>query len=188
MIDKTLGFLLGELNGFLSTSFPSSEPHAVLSGLANPDGSVPLGLENKIVVSLANIERETAAVSSGSQIRSDNGDKLRVGLPLNLNIFILLSSNFGGNYVEALRFLSSSIGFLQSKPVFTPQNSPGFPRGLERLTIEMVNLNMQDLQNLWACTGGKYLPSAFYKARMLTIQDGWVTGRIPVISGAETKV
>jgi len=52
----------------------------------------------------------------------------------------------------------------------------------------MVNLNMQDLQNLWACTGGKYLPSAFYKARMLTIQDGWVTGRIPVISGAETKV
>jgi hypothetical protein len=186
MIDKTLSFVLGELNGFLGTNFPSNEPHAVLSGLANQDGSAPLGVENKIILSLTNVERETA-VSPGPVTRPDPGAALRVSPPLSLNIFILVSSNFG-SYVESLRFLSSSIGFLQAKPVFTPQNSAGFPRGLERLSIEMVNLNMSDLQNLWATMGGKYLPSVFYKLRMITIQDGWITERIPVIAGSETKV
>jgi hypothetical protein len=188
MIDKTLTFVLGELNGFLGTIFPSSEPHAVLSSLANPDGSASQGTENKIIVSLTNIERETAAVSTPIQTRPDNGGALRVSTPLNLNIFILLSSSFVGNYAEALRFLSESIRFFQAKPVYTPQNSPGFPRELERLAIEMVTLNIQDLQNLWSNMGGRYLPSAFYKVRMITLPDAWVTERIPMVTGTATKV
>jgi hypothetical protein len=187
MIDKTLVFLLGELNSFLGTVFPASEPHAVLSGLALPDGSVPPGIENKVVVSMVNLERDTTAHSSSPQTRTEPGQSMRVNPPLNLNVYLLLSASFAGGYAESLRFLSSSLGFLQSKPVFTPQNSAAFPRGLERLTLEMVNLNIQDLQNLWACAGAKYLPSALYKARMLTIQDAWVTERVPVILGTDTK-
>ena len=188
MIDKTLTFVLGELNGFLGTIFPASEPHAVLSGLTTPDGSAPTGTENKIVVSLTNIERETAAVSTAVQPRPDKSGALRANPPLNLNIFILLSSSFAHNYAEGLRFLSESIRFFQAKPVYTPQNSPGFPRELERLSIEMVSLNIQDLQNLWSSMGGRYLPSAFYKMRMITLADAWVTERVPTVTGTSTKV
>ena len=188
MIDKALGFILGEMNGFLGTMFQASEPHAVLSGLANPDGSVPMGTENKIVLSLTNIVRETAAVSTPAQTRSSTGSVLSAGTPLNLNIYVLVSASFAGNYAEALRFLSESIRFFQAKPLFSRQNSAGFPRELERLTIEMVNLNTQDLQNLWSGMGGRYLPSALYKLRMITLPDAWVTERIPTITGTATKV
>jgi len=188
MIDKTLAFVLGELNAFLGTVFPASEPHAVLSSLAQQDGSPPPGIENKILLTLINVERDTTAFAPNLPTRTEAGLATRVNPPLNLNLNFLVSASFTTDYLEALRFLSSSLGFFQSKPVFTPQNSPAFPRGLERLTMEMVNVSIPDLQNLWASAGAKYLPSALYKARMLTIQDGWVAERVPTITGTETKV
>jgi hypothetical protein len=54
--------------------------------------------------------------------------------------------------------------------------------------VELVNQDVQHLQNLWATTGAKYLPSAYYKARMVTLQDGWVTDRVPVVGAVDTKV
>jgi hypothetical protein len=188
MIDRTLNFLLGELNAFLGTAFPASEAHAVLSSLALPDGSTPQGIDNKLVLSMMNLERDTIAHTPGAASRAEPGEAFRMNPSLHLNVFLLLAASFPGNYAESLRFLSSSLGFLQSKPVFTPQNSSSFPRGLERLTLELVNMNMQDLQNLWACVGAKYLPSALYKARLVTIQDAWVIERVPVITGTATKV
>jgi hypothetical protein len=186
MIDKTLTFLLGEVNTLLGAVFPSSEPNAVLSALALTDGSAPPGIENKIVMTVANIERESSAISRQLSSRLENGAAARLQPPLNLNVYFLLSASFTGDYVESLRVLSTAVGFLQSKPVFTAQNSAAFPRGLERLTVEMVNLDIQALQNLWAGIGAKYLPSVYYKARMLAIQDGWIAERTPVIT--ETSV
>jgi len=40
--------------------------------------------------------------------------------------------------------------------------------GIESLSVEMINLTMQDLNNLWSISGSKYLPSASYKLRMVT--------------------
>lgn len=187
MIDKSFIFVLGELNTHLGTIFPSAEAHAVLSSLAMPDGTVPPGIENKIVITIANIERETTTINR-TRPREEAGLHMRLTQPLNLNVYFLLSASFAGDYAEALRFLSTSMGFLQSKPAFTPQNSANFPRGLEALTVELVNLDIHNLQNLWASTGAKYLPSAYYKARMLTLQDGWVAERVPVVTGTATRV
>lgn len=187
MIDKSFNFLLAELNTHLGTVFASAEAHAVLSSLAMPDGTVPAGIENKIVITIANIERETTAINH-TRTRPEGGLNMRLTEQLNLNVYFLLSASFAGDYVEALRFLSTSMGFLQSKPAFTPQNSANFPRGLEALTVELVNLDIHNLQNLWASTGAKYLPSAYYKARMLTLRDGWVAERIPVVTGTDARV
>jgi hypothetical protein len=140
MIDKVLSLILDELNVFLSARFEDSEPHAVLSNLANEDGSLPPAIENKLVLSLVNIEREPA---------------------LNLNIYLRVSSNFAANYLESLRFLSAALEFFQERPVFSAP-------GMERLSVEMVNLAIQDLHDLWSISGSKYLPSALYKLRMVT--------------------
>jgi hypothetical protein len=188
MIDKTLDFILDELNGFLEARFPSSEPHAVLSSLANQDGSVPPIIENKLILSLVNVERETTAAVSGTQLRAQNGAYTRVSPSLNLNLFMLVSAHFGNNYAESLKFLSSAVGFFQAKPMYSVESGPGFPRGVEKLTLEMMSLDFQDLNNLWGNLGGNYLPSVVYKVRTLTVQEAWIIEQVPAITGTEVKL
>lgn len=188
MLDRTLGFLLDQLNGHLGTRYPSSEPHAVLASLANLDGTVPANIENKLIVTLVNLERESAAAGTGPQLRPENGGFARLHPSLNLNLYLLVSASFGSNYQEALKLLSAVLGYFQGKPVFTAGSGTAFPRGLEKLTLEMVNLDMQSLNHLWGNLGGKYLPSVLYKARMLTVQEGWVVEQVPSITGTDTTV
>jgi hypothetical protein len=187
MIDKALTFLVSELNALLIPSHGTGELPVVLSNLAEPDGSVPMKISNKIVLTITNIERETAALNQDVAGRPQPAGVLRVNAPLNLNIYLLLSAS-AADYLVALQLLSSALAVLQSRPVFTPQNSSGFPAGLERLTLEIVNLSVQDLQNLWASTGAKYLPSVYLKVRMVTIQGAWVVERVPQVSGTDTRV
>ncbi len=187
MIDTALGFILAELNTFLGARVHSSEPLAVLSHLANPDGTTPTGIENKLVLSLVNIEREAAAPALGIKGGGEHGQYSRRNPALNLNLSLLVCASFGNNYTEALRFLSIALSFFQARPNFTAQSSSAFPRELARLNIELVSLDTQALNNLWSILGAKYLPSALYKLRMLTLQDG-IGEKIPAIRGASTQV
>jgi hypothetical protein len=188
MLERTLSFLADQLNAHLGARYPSSEPHAVLSSLIGGDGTVPSGIENKVVLSLVNIEREVSAAGSGTQLRAEGEGFIRTNAPLNLNLYILAAASFAGNYDEALKLLSAVLGFFQGRQVFTVQNVAGFPRGLEKLTLEIVNLDLQGLNNLWGNIGGKYLPSVLYKARMLTVQEGWILDQVPGISGTDTTI
>lgn len=188
MLDRTLSFLLDQLNGYLATRYESNEPHAVLSSLSNLDGTIPAGIENKVVVSLVNIEREPAAVGS-AQMRQENGGYSRLSAPLNLNLYVLMSASFGNNYQEALKLLSAVLGYFQGRPVFTAQNTEHpFPAGLERLSVEIVNLDMQSLNHLWGNIGGKYLPSVLYKVRMMTVQNGWIVEQVGPVTGTDAIV
>lgn len=187
MIDKALNFLLNELNNFLGGRFQSNENLVVLSSLANPDGTVPITIENKLILTLANVERETLAASGINQTSTLSSPKSRVSPPLHLNLYLVVSSNFGNNYTEAMKFLSQAMAFFQAKPVFTHEGAASFPRELERLSCEIVNLDFALLNNLWAALGAKYLPSIVYKLRMITIQEAWVSDRVPGISGTDSR-
>ena len=190
MIDKALNFLLGEINAFLGVHFGGPENAAVLSSLCNPDGSPPLVIDNKIVLSLVNIEKETS-MGSGSFVSRSPSAYSRTNPALHLNLYILISASFSGrphSYDSALKSLSHSITFLQSKPAFDAQNSPSFPAGFEKLTMEMVSLSMAELSTLWAVLGASYLPSVVYKMRMLTVQDAWIIEPIPNITEAAPTI
>jgi len=187
MIDKALSFLLGELNTYLGARFASTENSAVLASLSNPDGSVPVIIDNKIVLSLVNIEKETTVGAPGFVARSGSS-YARTSPALYLNLYILVSASYSGNYSSALKMLSYSMSFLQSKPTYTAENSPNFPNGLQQLTMEMVSLSMAELSTLWAVLGANYLPSVVYKMRMLTVQDGWIIEPIPEIDSAVPTV
>ena len=186
MIDTALNFMLGELNSYLVASSSGRESAAVLSSLANPDGSVPLAIDNKIVLSLVNIEKETAMGTTGfvSRMGANFG---RSNPTLYLNLFVLVSASFG-NYSTSLNQLSQSISFFQGKPSFDAQNSVGFPAGFEMLTMELVSLSMAELSTLWAVLGANYLPSAVYKMRMATVQKDWISEPVPAITQAAPAV
>jgi hypothetical protein len=182
MIDKTLGFLLDRLNATLTRQFPGSEPHAVSAALGA--AGTP-AVDNKIVLSIVNIERETGT-QSPVQVRADAKGFNRTSQPLNVNLLVLVAANFGDNYGEALKLLSGGLDFFQSLPIMTPANSPAFPAGLDKLSVELVNLSIGELNSLWSINGSRYLPSFLLKLRTVAISRGEVVARVPAIAGVET--
>ncbi len=188
MIDRVLNFLLAELNIFLGMPMQSSEPLAVLSSLTNLDGTISIGIENKIIISLVNVEREAAAGSLAAVNRTPSEIYSRVNPPLSLNLSVLVSASFPTNYGEALRLLSRALACFQAKQSFNAQNSPSLPREIARLSLDLMSLNTQDMNYLWSILGTKYLPSALYKVRMLMLQEGHVLEQTPRIQATESQV
>ena len=195
MIDKALGFLMDELNRFLEPRSPGGEPLAVLANLGSLDKGNTAGIENKLVMSLLSIEKEGAASSLPLPVRHTSAAGARAGsgaapgftrmaAPLPLNLNVMLAASFDSNYREALKTLSAGIGFFQGRPTFTPQSAAALPVGIERLSIEMVSCDLAMLSNVWSVFGTNYLPSALYKIRMLSVQQGWVEGFDPAVGGA----
>jgi hypothetical protein len=188
MIDKAMNFIVGEINSLLSARFRSNEDPAVISSLANPDGVLPALIENKIVLTLINVEREAAANGSGWAMRSGTEGIGRISPPLALNLLVLVTASFSSNYSEALKFLGNVMGLFQGKPSFNAQNSSGFPREIEKLSVELVNLSIAEINNVWSVLGAKYMPSVAYKVRMLVIQENWIDERVPAVGGTSTRV
>jgi hypothetical protein len=188
MIDKTLTFILEEINTLLSNRYQNSESPAVLSSLSNPDGTIPPAIENKIVLSLINVEREAAANGSSWPMRMEGNAFGRVSPPLGMNLLVMVTACFQSNYAEGLKLLSAVVGLFQGKPSFTAQNTPGFPPGMDKLSVEMVNLSIQEINNVWSVLAGKYMPSVAYKIRMLVIQENWFAERIPAVTAPSPEV
>jgi hypothetical protein len=187
MIDTALNFLLGELSAFLDRRAGGHENNVVLAPLATAQGGVPLEIDNKIVLTLVNLEKETAS-GAGSFVSRSGAGYARASVALHLNLYVLVSASYGSNYATALRMLSLAMGFLQGKPAYTPQNSAGFPPQLQQLTMEMVSLSMAELSTLWAVLGTSYLPSVVYKMRMVTLQEGWSVEAVPEVSSVQPQL
>lgn len=169
--------LTDEINAWFKTKLKISEDKVILSGMVNPDGSVAIREENKIIVTLVNVEKETVG---------QTGAVPHMSSPLNLNLYILFSAWFAAaNYQEALRFLSFVMGFLQQKNVFNRSNTPQMDDGIAKMIFEMENLTAEKLNNMWSTLGAKYMPSVMYKVRMLTIDGSIVREFRPSVSGIQ---
>lgn len=185
MIDRAMGFVVETLNGFLEDRHISDEPIAELSGLTTMEGDPPKDINNKIVMTVLNIEREAAAISSSPMpMRQTNeGGYVRTPQDLALNIYVMVSASFDDRYRDGLRVLSGALGFFQSNPIITPASHPNLPNGIQQLTFKMVNLDLQTLGHVWGVLGGRYMPSALYKIRLVTIDDAWAAELVPEITG-----
>ena len=182
MIYEALTCIVDELNEFFRTKLRVNEDKVVLSGIVNQDGSVAIQGENKVLVTLINIEKEPSTKSNvnagGARTFANSSTSMSV------NIYVLFSSYFSGNnYPEALRFTSFIIAFLQEKGVFSQSNTPRLDAGIEKLTFEMESLGSEKLNNVWATLGAKYMPSVVYKVRMLTFSTEMVREYRPAVSG-----
>jgi hypothetical protein len=148
---------------------------------------VPYGA-NTVVAFLVKVERVPLPYGVGGH-SGGAGRSVVTNAPVYLNLLVMFAANFGGrNYAEALKFLSGTIGFFQARPAFDPQSSPGLDPRIDKLTLEIENLNTADLSNLWGIFGGKYLPSILYRMRMVTIDEGRVTGQDTPILRPRTAV
>jgi hypothetical protein len=183
MISSAVGSIVSELNEFIKTRFRLDEDRVVLSNLVNPDGSSALKEENRIVVSIINIQEERLATPGGHSAISAGSKQ-----PVYLNLFLLFSTHFNEKLnQESLRFISAVIGFFQSKKVFTPNDTPQLDSSIEKLVMEIYNLDFKDQSSIFSTLGAKYSPSIVYRMRMVAIDEGMMDYSTGLISERDTN-
>jgi len=187
MIAKTLSFITDLLNQELKLTFGIDEDKVVASSLINPDGSIASNIENKIVVSVINLEHETTRKHLSAYVKDGSQNFGKVAPPVQLNLYVLVSANYDStNYLEANKMLSAVIGVFQAHPYFTKESNPSMQKPLEKLTFEIYNLPINELSHIWSGIGAKYVPSIIYKIRMLAIREDIIHKEVPGITGLGT--
>ncbi len=166
MIHNVIPIIGNLLNEYLKNSFGETEDRVVVTSVGSTTGTSTLEIDNKIMITLINVEEEKLIRNTGyNQFGGTNPS-------IYINLYVLFAANFpDNNYREGLRFLSAVIYFFQGQHTFTAQNTPSLPAEVEKITVEIINLEFPVLSNIWSMLGGKYLPSMVYKLKMLNFNQ-----------------
>lgn len=171
-----LELIRDRLNEVFRNSLPREEDWVVLS---NVDPKDSRSTENHIVMALANIQRETTVSTHTPSVPAGNDRYVVVSPPLYIDLYVLFYANFGGKvYVEGLGAIAKVISFFQQNPWFTHENLPDLDPCIGKLTFELTNLELDDLNSLMSLAGAKYLPSIYYKVRMIPFQSGAIQAQL----------
>jgi hypothetical protein len=117
--------------------------------------------------------------------------------PVFLNLYILLTCNYAGtDYRLALRRLSYIIRFVQSKTSFAVSSSISgggidlSEDGIAELkfTLELYTLTFEQINHLWGSLGGRQIPFAMYKLRLVAITERAVVREVPLIEEISTDL
>lgn len=191
MIDAAIGQIAHQLNIAMRRSFRVADDLVVVSNLLEQDGSVATNASNKLAVFLVNIERETLPFppARGARPATPGGRLGVVKAPVHLNLSVMFAANFAcSNYAEALKLISTAIAFFQSRPVLDHENTPDLDPRIDRLVLDIENLSLSDLSNLWGILSGKYLPSIVYRVRLVTIDANQLDSQVAPVSQPQVGV
>ncbi len=127
------------------------------------------GVNADVIISLINIEENRISTDPNNYIRKDAGIIMK-NPAVHLYLTLLFTSvRVAGGYGLSLQDIQNVIGSFQKKHVFDHSNTPGLHANIEKLVLDMVSLNLQQLHEIWSVLGGKYYPSVAYRMRMVTI-------------------
>jgi hypothetical protein len=87
-------------------------------------------------------------------------------------------------YQDGLAALSRLISYFQQTPVFTLQNAPDLSPQIDKLTLDFENLTPVDVNYVMSMLGTRYLPSAFYKLRMIPFTSTAMQARTYPVAGS----
>lgn len=186
-IRQALVLVRNKLNEYFRNTRSGTEDWVILSNLLDHENQLYEATRDKLVMFLANITHETT-ISTYNRNVPVSGDRYAVvSAPLYIDLYVLFLANFyDKNYVEGLGVISETIGFFQQNPYFNHNNLPALDPDIDKLTFEMVNLDVTDLNYLMGLAGTKYLPSVYYKVRMIPFQSGAMQAEVPAAQGVQT--
>jgi hypothetical protein len=175
MITETLSVIVDLINDYISPSH--TDAPLVLANISrvNDGDEFTQTMKDKLVLSIVNIEEDRVAKSPDHFIRQNN--LIRYKNPaIHLNLTVLFAATH--DYDKAIPLLEKVIRFFQIKSVFTPANTAGIQEAnelndinIERVIFEWINLNLEQVHQLWTTLGGHYMPSVVFKMRMVTIDE-----------------
>lgn len=184
MIAKTLSILVDRLNSYIDQRTDYLEGKVVqLSPPVAPDGVMPVEANDKVLVFLSNISKDT--LPQQAKVRASTGTILQTPNPLFLNLQVIVAANFRSeHYRDGLALLSLAIQCFVQHSVLDKNIEPSLPPSIDRILVDIENTNLGEAANLWGIFGGKYLPSILYKVRMLIVNGDGVGERF--VPAAET--
>ena len=142
------------------------------SQLDHPD--VGPSLDNQVLLTVVNLEEEATLKNGPTTFREGSGVVVR-HRPVHLNLFLIFAANFA-NYQTALHRLGQVVTYFQSHKQFDPSGFPGVlpnlpPETELSITMELVSLNLEEVNHLWGALGGRELPFAAYRARLVVLRE-----------------
>jgi len=178
MLDVALTFLVNSLNEYLKARTGSALGKATLGKVVDDTGKWAVTLD-QLGVALVNIEEDRVLKEQLPETSFINGKLVSLPPPLRVNLHILVCANFQ-KYDEGLKFLSYVLTFFQARPKFTQVDCPNLDPRIDKLTVELLSLTYEQLNQVWAFIGGKQLPSAMYRVRLVVLQDQQADVGVPV--------
>lgn len=195
MIDKAILLLKNELESFINLK--DASVNVVIDNIGLFETSKGDTLTNNIVVTLVNIEEESTLKNQPALRRPVINAGIYQNPPVFLNLYVLLTCNYSGNdYLLALKRLSYIIQFLQSKNSFSASSSvTGGSIDLTedditdlKFTLELYTLTFEQINHLWGSLGGRQMPFAMYKLRLVAITEKAVVREVPLIEEIDTTI
>jgi hypothetical protein len=195
MIESALILLRNELQEYINSK--DASVNVIVDNIGMFETSQGNTLINNIVLSLVNIEEEST-LKNQSPLKRPNGLRaIYENPPVYLNLYILFTCNYSGNdYPLALKRLGYIVQFLQSKNSFSADSSVS--GGLMnfgdddvvdlRFTLELYTLTFEQINHLWGSLGGRQMPFAMYKLRLVAITERAVVRDVPLIEEIETNL
>jgi hypothetical protein len=196
MIDKAISLLRDELQSYIS--FKDASVNVSVDNIGLFETSKGDSLTNNIVLTVVNIEEEST-LKNQSALRRPVGDEDAIyqNPPVYLNLYVLFTSNYSGeDYLLALKRLSYIIQFLQSKNSFSVsssisggtvvQDDPAVPD--LKFTMELYTLTFEQINHLWGSLGGRQMPFAMYKLRLVAISDRAIARKVPLIKNISETI
>jgi hypothetical protein len=187
MIHQSLQFTNKLLGQFLKNRFGLNEDKTVLNYLIEPSGTLPKENQNKVVLSLINIEKETNQPFYIRNQKLENGSYSNFNPTEKYNIDLLISSNFD-DYNESLKFLDAIIVFFQINNYLDASSSSSLPNGLNRLEFEYEKISYHQMHSLWTAMAAKYQPSIIYKMKLIKVQAHETIEIIPAVKNTTNNV
>ena len=184
MLDLALKFIAVELNSYLRARTNSDFGQAEIGRVVDDAGKWAIK-EDHIGLALLSLEEERAAKGQVPEGTLINGRYVMLEPPLRLNLYLVAAAYFK-QYDVSLRYLSLVLTFFQSRPLFTPERYPALDPRIDRLAADLYSPGFEQLNQIWTSIGGKQLPSAVYRLRLIALQDLEPSGIGPPILEIET--
>lgn len=164
-------------NQNVAVGSPSGEGRFVLGNAAQMDASeseVQSKLRNRIIISLVNIEEESALKNYRNLHKNHTTGSVEYeNPPVFLNLYILFSAHFQ-DYKQALRGLSLVVRFFQGRNRFqftvSDEDNVEADETID-LSLDLYTMTFEQINHLWGSLGGKQVPFAMYKARLVSLSD-----------------
>ncbi len=169
MLDVALNFLKDEANAFLALRTGSETVRVVLSKVADEAGKYAFPIDS-IGCSVVSFEEDRVLRNQVPEYATIGGQQVATPPPLKLHLHLLFAAHFT-HYDQALKYLALLLTFFQSHPHFAVDRSPSMPAGLDNLALDLLTLNYEQLNQLWAFVGAKQLPSVVYRLRHVPLAD-----------------
>jgi len=197
MIGSALLLLRNELDLYVKSK--DNTVNVILDNVGLFETSKGDHLTDHIIISLVNIEEESTLKNSPALKRPFTSSAKYENPAVYLNLYVLFSCNYapdtGEGYLGALKKLSYIVKFFQRNNTFSsasslsagtlPATEPDFND--LRVTMELYTLTFEQINHLWGSLGGRQIPFAMYKLRLVSVAEPGVVREVPLVEEIETN-